>query len=227
LENPTINPGGNDSVLLYTVNGQEFKSEKQYLTGAEIRKIANIEDQSESLLFLAVKHPWQDELIDGNKEVNLARPEIEHFYTKNILLLLINGKQYHYDKQYILGEQIKALGKIPLEDDLFLSIRGPWEDELISNEKEVNLARPGIEHFYSKQVLIYNFKIDKKSYTSAVQFLSVREILEDFANVEADKNTLAAKIEGGFKEYKNLDEKIDLSQTNQFTVFNNNPCNVS
>lgn len=72
------------------------------------------------------------------------------------LRLTINGKQYEWLQQYITGADIRKLGNIPVEDDIFLAIKKPWEDEPIPDEKQVNLARPEIEHFYSKDK---NYKI--------------------------------------------------------------------
>lgn len=66
------------------------------------------------------------------------------------LELTINGKKHEWHQQYITGAEIKKLGNISEEDDVFLAIKKPWEDEIIPNEKQVNLARPEIEHFYSK-----------------------------------------------------------------------------
>jgi Multiubiquitin len=60
---------------------------------------------------------------------------------KEKLLLTIEGKQYEWNSQYITGSQIKQLAGIPLEVDVFLSIKEPWEDELIPNDEKVNLAR--------------------------------------------------------------------------------------
>jgi hypothetical protein len=220
--------GAEGKVLLYTVDGKEYKSDKQYITNAEIRKVSDAPQESlESMLFLAITPPWKDELIKGDEPVDLAREGIEHFYFKNILLLIIDGKEYSWDKEYISGAQIKQLGHVPMEDELFLSIRGPWEDEPISNEKEVNLARPGIETFYSKKPVIYTFYIDKKVFTTTEQFLTVKQILVDFAKVDPACNTLAEKTSGGFHEFKNLDEKLDLCGERHFTIFNNTPTTVS
>jgi hypothetical protein len=69
---------------------------------------------------------------------------------KHVLHLTINGKQFEWDHQYILGGEIRKLGCIALEDEIFLAIKKPWEDEPIPDDKQVNLARPEIEHFYSK-----------------------------------------------------------------------------
>ncbi|MCA0447326.1 MAG: multiubiquitin domain-containing protein [Bacteroidetes bacterium] len=71
-------------------------------------------------------------------------------HEENVLRLTINGKNYSWTKEYITGEEIRKLGDIPEGDTLFLSIKKPWEDELISNDTKVNLARPEIEHFYSE-----------------------------------------------------------------------------
>lgn len=70
--------------------------------------------------------------------------------SKSILVLTINDKKYDWNKEYISGAEIRELGNIPNDDDIYLSIKKPWEDEPIPNDKQVNLARPEIEHFYSK-----------------------------------------------------------------------------
>lgn len=69
---------------------------------------------------------------------------------KTVLELTINGKKYEWHQEYITGTEIRKLGNIPPEDEIFLAIKKPWEDEPIPDDKQVNLARPEIEHFYSK-----------------------------------------------------------------------------
>jgi len=68
------------------------------------------------------------------------------------LHLIINEKNYKWEHQFITGAQVKQLGSIPQSDKLFLAIKRPWEDELISDDIEVDLARPGIEKFFSTHV---------------------------------------------------------------------------
>lgn len=68
-----------------------------------------------------------------------------------VLKLIINDRHFEWSEQYISGADVKRLAGIPDSDLLFLSIKKPWEDELIESETRVDLARPGIEHFYSKQ----------------------------------------------------------------------------
>ena len=69
---------------------------------------------------------------------------------KAVLHLTINGKGYEWQQDYITGAEIRILDNIPAEDEIFLAIKKPWEDEPIPDDKQVNLARPEIEHFYSK-----------------------------------------------------------------------------
>jgi Multiubiquitin len=70
---------------------------------------------------------------------------------KDFLNFKINEQQYLWHEQYITGAELKKLGNIPIEDLLFLSIKKPWADELIENDTRVDLARPGLERFYSKK----------------------------------------------------------------------------
>jgi hypothetical protein len=82
--------------------------------------------------------------------------EQQHINPKNehgnhVLQLTINGKQYEWHHEYINGAEIRKLGNIPPEEEIFLAIKKPWEDEPIANDTKVNLARPEIEHFYSKE----------------------------------------------------------------------------
>ena len=64
--------------------------------------------------------------------------------------LSINGKLYEWNHPNITGAEIRSLGNIPLEDEIFLENPKPKEDELIPDDKKVNLARPSIECVYSK-----------------------------------------------------------------------------
>src|ERR1035437_7468063 len=135
--------------LLLTIDGNQFKWEDQYITGSQIKSLANIPEEIE--VYLSVTAPWKDEHITNESKVDLARPEIEHFYSKKKLELMIDGEKYSWKMQYITCAEIRELGHISSEYEIFLSIKGPWEDELIIEENQVDLARPGIECFYSKR----------------------------------------------------------------------------
>lgn len=78
----------------------------------------------------------------------------DNVHGKHILRLTINKKEFEWSQQYITGAEIRDLGKIPKDDEIFLAIKRPWEDELINDDTRVDLARPEIEHFFSKEKAI-------------------------------------------------------------------------
>ncbi len=75
--------------------------------------------------------------------------ESEGKHDNRVLELTINGKKFEWNQQYITGAEIRKLGNIAQVNEIFLAIKKPWEDEPITDDKQVNLARPEIEHFYS------------------------------------------------------------------------------
>lgn len=160
------------------IESRSFDWGKQYITGREVRHLVNAPDEAE--LFLAIKKPWVDEVIADDDKVDLARPGIERFFFKNILVLTINGEKYKWYEQYISGKQLKELACIPSDDDLYLSIKKPWEDELIANDTTVDLARPGIEHFFSndtdKDVIIIVNGRDKSWNKRKISFEQVIQL---------------------------------------------------
>ena len=141
---------GGKHELQLTIEGKQYNWCEEYITGTQLKHLANIPPDVE--LYLSIKEPWEDELISNEEKVNLARPEIEHFYCKKKLEIIINGDQYNWFKQFITGAEVKVLAGIEMSSELFLAITRPWEDELITNDISIDLARPGIEHFYSKKL---------------------------------------------------------------------------
>jgi hypothetical protein len=125
------------------------------------------------------------------------------------LLLTIEGKQYDWFEEYITGEQIKHLAGIRHDEKLFLKIEGDWDDEPIPNDQRVNLARPGIEHFYVQKKL--RFTINKKEFEWNDQFITGKQIRELGHIGEQDKIFL--DIEKPFKDEAIGDETIvDLAR---------------
>lgn len=96
--------------LPFKINGKEFQREDQYITGEELRNLGGI--SADQLLFLAVKKPWEDELIENNTKVNLARPEREDFYSRakeTKVALIVNGREKSWNAQTISFEEIVKL----------------------------------------------------------------------------------------------------------------------
>lgn len=102
--------GHEETALALTINGKMYEWHQQHITGAEIRKLGDIPTEDE--IFLAVKKPWEDESIPDDKQVDLARPEIEHFYSKDKhqkIVLIVNGRPKPWTERAITFEQVVVL----------------------------------------------------------------------------------------------------------------------
>lgn len=141
--------------LKFVIEGKNYETFDQYKTGAELKNLAGIPLDTE--LYLSIKKPYKDELIENEKSVNLARPETEYFFVKKKLHFTINKVPHTWYKQFIYGFQIRELGKIPTEDEIFLDLPGGWKDDIIADDELVDLARPGVEHFISRH---QNYEIE-------------------------------------------------------------------
>jgi len=135
--------------LTLIIEGKKFDWFEQFITGKQLKELRGLPLDCE--LFLDIVEPWKDDAILNDETVDLARPGIEQFYIKQKLKYSIDGKNFDTDKQYIKGSQIRKQGKIPDDFLIYLSNKKPWEDDLITDDEIVDLARPGKEVFYSKQ----------------------------------------------------------------------------
>lgn len=109
-DNQKLNQENDKKTLQLTINDKKYEWHQEYITGAEIRKLGSIPVDDE--IFLAIKKPWEDELITNDNRVNLARPEIEHFYSKDKefkVILIVNGRQKQWTEKIITFEQVVIL----------------------------------------------------------------------------------------------------------------------
>ena len=60
----------------------------------------------------------------------------------------IDGKPHKTEEQFITGAEIRKLGNIPSDYEIFLKVKGPGDDQLIKDTDKVDLSKPGTEHFY-------------------------------------------------------------------------------
>src|SRR5687767_10416918 len=65
--------------------------------------------------------------------------------------LKINSGNYDWAERFITGVQVRQLGNVQENDDLYLKRNGQEPDQLISNDTQVDLDEPGVEHFYSSE----------------------------------------------------------------------------
>lgn len=106
--------------LKFSVDSKIFSTEKQFLKGEEIKKMAGIELNDE--LYLVIPS-YEDELIENDKIVNMARPGIERFLsrkTNKVTTLIINGQLKEYNGAKIPFVQVVklAFGEKPLANEM-------------------------------------------------------------------------------------------------------------
>jgi hypothetical protein len=186
--------------LKLIIEGKEYETREQYVTGTELKQLAGIPLDTE--LFLSISKPYEDELIENDTRVNLARPETECFFVKRKLQFTINGAPFIWYKQFISGIQVRGLGDVPREDELYLDLPDGWKDDFIEDDEIVDLARPGVEHFISKPkpaefVIIVNGreKIWNKRQISFEEVVSIA-----FPNVNYETSAYTVIYSGGPKQ---------------------------
>jgi Multiubiquitin len=157
----TQNKEQGKKILHLTINGKEYEWHEEYITGAEIRKLGNIPAEDE--IFLAIKKPWEDEPIPDDKQVNLARPEIEHFYSKDRdfkITLIVNGRSKPWTEKTITFEEVVVLAFVTYDPnpDMVYTVtydKGPHENP------EGTMVRG--ERVYVKNKMIFNVTATGKS----------------------------------------------------------------
>lgn len=124
-------------------------------------------------------------------EINEIRPAGEK--GKPAFQLSINDKLYEWNHPNITGAEVRNLGNIPVDDEIFLQNSKPKEDELITDDKKVNLARPGIERFYSrvKEVVII---VNGTPHKWTKELISFKEVIILYSGQYIDKPTMVYTV---------------------------------
>lgn len=120
--------------LPYTINSVQFESNSQYIRGKRIRHQGGIPPDHE--IYLQIEAPWENELIEDDTWVNLARPGRENFISKAVtvdIVLLVNSRPKPWKKRKITFEEVVALhyGSYDLNPQISYSVtykNGPKEN---------------------------------------------------------------------------------------------------
>ncbi len=131
-------------------------------------------------------------------------------HERRVLHLTINGKQYEWHQQYITGADIRRLGRIPQEQEIFLAVKKPWEDEWVTDDKQVNLARPEIEHFYSKEKY-YTIVVDRQQFSVRQECMTGKEILILAGKNPPERFQLNQRFKGGKVVKVGYEQKVCFS----------------
>jgi hypothetical protein len=174
----------------------------------------------------------EPQIIDLEHHFNENRPHPIYDPGTVVLYRLKIDEEKHVSRtRHIHHDELFRLANKDSHDfEIFLVGRKdncPHEEK-IRKDIEIDLGDYGIERFITRpRVTIYHFFIGKKEYTTTEEKLTVNAILVDFAKVDPNSKTLAIKNEGGFHEYKNLDEILTIKDCPHYILFDNEPVCVS
>jgi hypothetical protein len=146
---------------------------EQFITEEQLRKVGNINKGDQ--LFLKVQ--GQDELITEKNPVDLGRLGVEQIYTatKEKYQFIINQHLFVSHESFITEEELRIIGKIPPDDDLFFKKEG--EDHKLTKAEKIDLKPYPIEEFYSAQcVKDVSIVVDNITYNVKPGKYSVEQI---------------------------------------------------
>jgi hypothetical protein len=63
--------------------------------------------------------------------------------------IMIDQRPYDWSDQLITGSQIKQLASVDMSYGVWLKVQGPGEDQPIEDQEQVDLSKPGREHFFT------------------------------------------------------------------------------
>jgi hypothetical protein len=104
--------------LKYSIDGKNFETDKQYIKGYQIRRKGNI--AADFQIFLENKQPWEDDLIEDNEIVDLARPGKEKFYSKKEVIefiIIVNGREKQWCEKTLSFKQVVELAFVNYQEN--------------------------------------------------------------------------------------------------------------
>lgn len=139
---------GGRKTLTLQIEGKEYEWNEQFITGLQLKTLAGL--SPDTPLYRNVAETYQDEQIENLTRVNLAAEGVEEFFVRRPQKFVIEGKEYQTIKQFMQGAELRRLGRIPPDQDLFQLMEQPWEDVLIADNDWLDFALPGIEHYAAR-----------------------------------------------------------------------------
>jgi len=142
--------------LKYSIDGKNFETDKQYIRGSQIRSQGNIADNFQ--IFLDNKQSWDDELIEDNEIVDLARPGKEKFYSKEKCFsveIIVNLEPKPWNAEKITFEQVIVLAYGNYDSDPRKGYTVTYDRGPIQNIEGTMVAKGEV---FVKHKMIFNVK---------------------------------------------------------------------
>lgn len=142
--------------LKYSIDGKNFETYKQYIKGSQIRRQGNI--AADFQIYLDNKQPWEDDLIEDNEIVDLARPGKEKFYSKEksfSIEIIVNLEPKPWNSEKITFEQVIVLAYGNYDSDPRKGYTVTYDRGPIQNIEGTMVAKGEV---FVKHKMIFNVK---------------------------------------------------------------------
>ena len=111
--NINLDPKGHKSYH-FKVDGTNYESRNQFVTGLEIRQAAGLTADAE--LYVDMPQGWQDHFVGCDDRIDLGKPSVEKFITLGKkTVIFVNGTPYDYHKEKVTFEQIVEMAHVPAQ----------------------------------------------------------------------------------------------------------------
>lgn len=125
----------------------------------------------------------------------------------NKLSFQVEEKTFLSSQQFLIGREMKKVAGIPLEAKLYLQNKSPWVDNLIEDDEEVDLARPGIEYFFVEQK--FELTVNTILYNWRQRVITGQQVRE-LAGIEEDAELFLKTSNSRIDQLIHNDDKVDL-----------------
>jgi hypothetical protein len=137
---------------------------------------------------------------------NLEKEKIE---SANTLTFIVDERTYVSRKQNPNGSEIKTASGNPLDVKLYLQNSRPWIDNLIKNDEEVDLARPGIEYFFTEKK--FEINVNGKIFTWHQRYITGEQVRK-LAGLDKDDQLFLKTSHSSIDQLIANDDKVDLQE---------------
>lgn len=149
------------------------------------------------------------------------KPPAAHTY-----VIRIDDERHRANALSLTGRDLLALAnKQPPDAYTIEQVTRGGERRVICPDQKVDLTAPGVERFATRAGV--TFYIDQEEEFTTTPTLTVREILTDYAKVDATQTTLVELRGAEQIKHPNLDERITIRPCERFAVYDNKPTPVS
>lgn len=124
-------------------------------------------------------------------------------------IISVEGKEIEVYTHHINGLQLKNLAGIQENEELFISVSGPYEDELVVNDIDILLTRPEIEYFYKRREL--KFTINGTPFKWVKQYIT-GEAIRKSGGIDPEHDLFLEVQKPYENERIHNDTRVDLAR---------------